>query len=187
MFCNKCGAELSDDDVFCEKCGNKVGGGDNPDVVDNIHTPVQYNPSVYNNYRQYGGGYNQNPYSQPQYPQNPYPNPYQNPYQNPYGQYPPPVQPTVVNNFNQVVQPKQNGWCTASFVVCIVGIFVGAVICGPLAFILGVVGLITFNEKEHNNKWMGIVGVALGVVDLILGIILASVISSFIAAILSEL
>lgn len=164
MFCEKCGSELAENAVFCSKCGKKVGGTENSEVVG---VPSAYQQPINNNFQQYGGQY------QPvqQYPQN--------------IQYPPPVQPTVVNNFTQIQQQKQNGWCTASFVVCIVGIFFGAVICGPIAAILGVVGLLTFNDMEHNNRWMGITGIALGIVDLILGIMLASFLTSLLATIFS--
>ena len=30
MYCNKCGYELKDDDLFCSKCGNKI------DYIDNF-------------------------------------------------------------------------------------------------------------------------------------------------------
>jgi hypothetical protein len=86
----------------------------------------------------------------------------------PYQQGPLPVQPAVTP-----IQ-KKNSLCTASFALSLIGLAVGAVIFGPLALILGVCGIVTFNEIEHNNKWMGITGICVGIIDLIVGIILIS-------------
>ena len=40
--------------------------------------------------------------------------------------------------------------------------------CGTVAVITGIIGIVKFNAKEENNKWMGIVGLCVGAVDVIL-------------------
>jgi PBP1b-binding outer membrane lipoprotein LpoB len=54
----------------------------------------------------------------------------------------------------------------ASFVLGIVGLFVGAVICGTLAVIFGAIGL------KKGMKGLAIAGIVIGVVDIVLGIII---------------
>ncbi len=72
---------------------------------------------------------------------------------------------------------KTTGFAVASLVCAIVGIFVGAVILGPLAVVFGAVALSRIKKSEGRIKGrgLGIAGIALGIVVTILGIIAVSI------------
>lgn len=88
----------------------------------------------------------------------PGPTPYPPP---PVGPYPPPV-------------GKGNGFGTTSLVCGLVGLLLFPIILGTLAIIFGGVAL---NRKER-IKGLGVAGLVLGIVDVVIGIIILSVLGS---------
>ena len=62
------------------------------------------------------------------------------------------------NNEQMPIQKKMNSYALSSFVLALVGILIA-----------GGLGLAKFNpEKQKNNKWMAIVGIVLGIIDIVL-------------------
>ena len=177
MFCDNCGKKLMDDAAFCPSCGKAL----NDDIVDT--NEYANNKSVPNNNNPYGNAmplagpapnygqipnYGQAPVYQPPYVQQPY---VQQPYFAP--------QPTVVNIQPQPIKTKSlNGFCVAGFAVSIAGIFIGALICGIAAVVFSVIGLVGYDENKHDGKWMGLTGIVIGVIDLIIGLFIASIIAA---------
>ncbi len=89
---------------------------------------------------------------------------------NPYNQMP-------NNNYYSNVGPvpnqrydgnkKINSLALVSFITSLVGLFwFAGLICGIIAIVSGIVGLARFDEKTESCKWMGIVGIIIGVVDV---------------------
>lgn len=65
---------------------------------------------------------------------------------------------------------KKNTWALISFITSLIGIFILGLFCGIIAVITSVVGLVTFDKTLHTNKWQAIVGLILGVIEvLVLG------------------
>lgn len=170
MYCENCGHELADNSTFCSNCGKQVSKSEVVDNINNINNNANNNANnnVYSNIMPLNGpstGYQQPmaPYHQQPYVQSPYIQP----------------QPTIVN-----VQPAMNtnvrtvnGFCVASFVTSIAGFFIGALICGIAATVFGIIGIATYDEDRHNAKWMALTGIVLGVIDVIVGIFLVSIIA----------
>ncbi|MGN1319160.1 MAG: zinc-ribbon domain-containing protein [Lachnospirales bacterium] len=171
MFCNNCGEKISEGAAFCQSCGKAV---DNEIIDGNTNSN-----SVPNN--QYGvspSNYGQVSLYQQPYPQQPY-------VQQPYGQqtYVTP-QPTIVNIQPQPIQTRTlNGFCVAGFALSIAGMFIGAIICGLAATTFSIIGIVTYDENKQNGKWMGLTGVVLGIIDLIIGLFIASLVSVIIDSI----
>ena len=63
---------------------------------------------------------------------------------------------------------RNNTLCLISFIFSMVGLLIMGIPCGTVAVITGIIGIVKFNAKEENNKWMGIVGLCVGAVDVIL-------------------
>ena len=89
---------------------------------------------------------------------------------NPYNQMP-------NNNYYSNVGPVPNqrydgniiinSLALVSFITSLVGLFwFAGLICGIIAIVSGIVGLARFDEKTESCKWMGIVGIIIGVVDV---------------------
>ena len=73
------------------------------------------------------------------------------------------------NNEQMPIQKKMNSYALSSFVLALVGILVAGIPCGIAAVITGGLGLAKYNpEKQKNNKWMAIVGIVLGIIDIVL-------------------
>lgn len=64
---------------------------------------------------------------------------------------------------------KINSLALVSFITSLVGLFwFAGLICGIIAIITGIVGIARFDEKTESCKWMGIVGIIIGVVDVVI-------------------
>ena len=74
---------------------------------------------------------------------------------------------------DQMQAPKKmNGACLASFILALVGIIVAGIPCGIAAIISGGIGLSKFNpETQKNNKWMAIIGIIVGIIDIVVVIV----------------
>ncbi|MCR5146905.1 MAG: DUF4190 domain-containing protein [Clostridia bacterium] len=72
------------------------------------------------------------------------------------------------NNEQMRIQKKTNPQALASFILALVGIIVAGIPCGIAAVITGILGLTKFNPETQKNKWMAIVGIVLGAIDIIL-------------------
>lgn len=64
-------------------------------------------------------------------------------------------------------EKKNNGLALASFVLSLVGLVIAGIPCGILAIIFGGVSMFKFNPETQKNKWMAIVGLILGIVDIV--------------------
>ena len=77
------------------------------------------------------------------------------------------------NNEQIPVEKRFNNYALASFILSLVGLLVAGIPCGIAAFVTGILGLVKFNpENEKNNKWMAIIGIIVGVIDIILVIVM---------------
>lgn len=65
---------------------------------------------------------------------------------------------------------KVNNMALLSFIFSLAGLLVAAIPCGIVALITGIMGLVKFNKDTEKFKWMAIVGIILGVIDIIAGI-----------------
>lgn len=70
------------------------------------------------------------------------------------------------------MEKKNNGLALASFILSLVGLVVAGIPCGTLAIIFGGISMFKFNPETQKNKWMAIVGLILGIVDVVAAIIL---------------
>jgi hypothetical protein len=71
---------------------------------------------------------------------------------------------------------SSNGLAIAALVCGLVGLLAFSVILGPLAIVFGGVGL-SRAKKGARHRGMAIAGVVLGVIDLILGVVLLTVVA----------
>lgn len=71
-------------------------------------------------------------------------------------------------NTNMPVQKKANPMCLASFVLSLVGLLIAGIPCGVAAVITGILGLVKFDSETQKFKWMAIVGLIVGIADVIL-------------------
>lgn len=72
----------------------------------------------------------------------------------------------------KIVQEKTyNSICILAFIFGIISVFVGIYIFPLLSIILGIIGISTFNNKTKKGKWMGIVGLILGIVYFLVYIV----------------
>ena len=62
---------------------------------------------------------------------------------------------------------KNNGLGVASFVLSLVGLIIAGIPCGILAIIFGGISIFKFNPETQKNKWMGIAGLIIGIVDIV--------------------
>ncbi|HAG04533.1 MAG TPA: hypothetical protein DCG28_03740 [Lachnospiraceae bacterium] len=156
MYCKNCGNKADDTAPFCSHCGKPL----NDEILES------------------GAPYSQNgqapqlPYMhQPYIPQNPYTQIYGQPYQQ-IPPIPPYIQPTILNfQQPQPIVPTANGTCTAAFICGLVGFFIMPWIFGIVAIICGIVGIVNFDAVRHNNKWQGITGLVLGIINILWAIL----------------
>jgi len=71
-------------------------------------------------------------------------------------------------NTNMPIQKKANPMCLASFILSLVGLLIAGIPCGIAAVITGIMGIVKFDAENHKFKWMGIVGIIIGIADVIL-------------------
>lgn len=66
--------------------------------------------------------------------------------------------------------PVFNKGAITSFVCSLVGLIIAGIPCGIVAIILGIIGLVQINDKSKNQKgrWMAIIGIIIGIVDIVL-------------------
>ena len=81
------------------------------------------------------------------------------------------------------VDLKFNGVAIASFVWSLVGIFYYAFPCGVAALVTGIIGVVKFDNSKEKGKWMAIVGIVLGAVEILYSILVLFLgVSIFMAA-----
>jgi len=69
---------------------------------------------------------------------------------------------------------RGNGLAIAGLVCGVVGLFVASIILGPLAVVLGGVGLSRAN-RGAGHKGMAIAAIVLGIIDIVLWVVLLAV------------
>ncbi len=62
---------------------------------------------------------------------------------------------------------KVNTSALVSFIFSLVGLIIAGLPCGIVAIITGIIGLVKFNKETEKFKWMAIVGIIVGVVDVV--------------------
>lgn len=62
---------------------------------------------------------------------------------------------------------KVNTMALLSFIFSLVGLIVAGLPCGIVAVITGIVGLVKFKPETEKCKWMAIVGIILGAIDVV--------------------
>lgn len=79
-------------------------------------------------------------------------------------------------NYNQMNNQikKVNQLALVSFIFSLVGLIIAGIPCGIVATITGIIGLVKFNPNTEKFKWMAIVGLIVGIVDIVL-VLLGSV------------
>lgn len=76
------------------------------------------------------------------------------------------------DNVNQTpMVKKNNGSALASFILSLVGLLIAGIPCGIAAVITGILGITKFNPDTEKNKWMAIVEIVIGAIDVILVVI----------------
>ena len=68
---------------------------------------------------------------------------------------------------NQTTDKKMNICCLLSFIFSMMGLIVFGIPCGIAAIVLGIIGLATTAKKQISNKWMGITGLVVGILDVV--------------------
>lgn len=69
----------------------------------------------------------------------------------------------------EVVENKKNNTqCLASFICSLIGLLIFGLPLGVAAVITGIIGITKFNSDTEKSKWMGIVGLCIGALDVIL-------------------
>ena len=76
------------------------------------------------------------------------------------------------NNEQMSIHKTMNPQALVSFILALVGLIILRIPCGIAAIVTGIFGLIKFDsEKQKNNKWMAIVGIIIGGLDVIIAIV----------------
>ena len=76
------------------------------------------------------------------------------------------------NNNNMPTQKKLTPLALSSFILSLVGLLIAGIPCGIAAIVTGILGIAKFEpENQKNNKWMAIVGIILGIIDVVIVII----------------
>lgn len=68
---------------------------------------------------------------------------------------------------NTQTELKNSGLGLASFVLSLVGLLIAGIPCGILSIIFGAISIFKFNPEKQKNKWMGIVGLIIGIIDIV--------------------
>ena len=73
------------------------------------------------------------------------------------------------NNYNQMNNQikKVNPLALISFIFSLVGLIIAGIPCGMVAIITGIIALVKFNENTEKLKWMAIVGLIIGIADVV--------------------
>lgn len=66
---------------------------------------------------------------------------------------------------------KMNTSALMSFIFSLVGLFIAGIPCGLVAIVTGIIGLTKFNSETEKGKWMAIVGLIVGIADVVLVIV----------------
>ncbi len=79
-----------------------------------------------------------------------------------------PIQESGVNS-NTVNNgaKKVNTMGLISFIFSLVGLLVAGLPCGVVALITGIMGIVKFDSEKEKFKWMAIVGLVVGIIDII--------------------
>ena len=62
---------------------------------------------------------------------------------------------------------KINICCLLSFIFSIVGLFRFGLPLGIASIVLGIIGIVKFKNDTEKYRWMGIVGLCIGIIDVI--------------------
>ncbi len=142
-FCTNCGAQNDEGSKFCNSCG----------------APLQFGQPVQPQAQPAQQEYQQQVYQQQEYQQPVYQQPQAQPFQ--------PVQPVYVQPMaSNEPSVKNNGFCTAGFVLSLIGIFlIGTTSIFGLIF--SIVGLISANKKNQGGKGKAIAGIVMSCLMII--------------------
>ena len=66
------------------------------------------------------------------------------------------------------MEKKNNTLGLISFILSLVGLLVAGLPCGIAAVITGIIGLVKFNPETEKGKWMAIVGLVVGAIDVLM-------------------
>ena len=64
-------------------------------------------------------------------------------------------------------EKKVNTCCLLSFIFSLVALFVFGIPLGIAAIVLGIIGIAKFKNDSEKFRWMGIVGLCIGLLDVI--------------------
>lgn len=64
-------------------------------------------------------------------------------------------------------EKKVNTCCLLSFIFSLVALFIFGIPLGIAAIVLGIIGIVKFKKDSEKFRWMGIVGLCLGLLDVI--------------------
>lgn len=77
-----------------------------------------------------------------------------------------------VNIENSFLKEKDINVCgLLSFIFSLIGFFTYSIPLGIASIVLGIIGIVKFNAEKQKFKWMGIVGVCIGAVDVVATIV----------------
>lgn len=79
--------------------------------------------------------------------------------------------PIAENSANNNVEKKISTPALISFIFSLVGLIIAGLPCGIVAIITGIVGLVKYNAETQKCKWMAIVGLIVGALDVILVVV----------------
>lgn len=66
-----------------------------------------------------------------------------------------------------VEQKKVNNMALLSFIFSLIGLIVAGLPCGMVALITGIMGIAKFDSEKDKCKWMAIVGIVVGIFDIV--------------------
>lgn len=75
-------------------------------------------------------------------------------------------QENMGNTTNQGAK-KANTPALLSFIFSLVGLLIAGLPCGIVAVVTGIIGIVKFNKETEKFKWMAIVGIIVGVLDVV--------------------
>ena len=73
----------------------------------------------------------------------------------------------VETNPVQNQEKKVNTCCLLSFIFSLVALFIFGIPLGIAAIVLGIIGIAKFKNDSEKFRWMGIVGLCIGLLDVI--------------------
>lgn len=75
-------------------------------------------------------------------------------------------------------EKKLNVCGLLSFIFSLVGLFLYGLPLGIAAIVLGIIGIAKFDKEKQKHKWMAIVGLCIGIFDILGVVLLASMIAA---------